>query len=357
MKDQVLNFKFQIDRELESFLSKELENSRINNEPMEKMEVINFLNQFILSGGKRLRPFLFYYSYQQVGDGVYSEQEILQVSMALEFLHTYFLIHDDIIDQDFLRHNVLTVHRSYIQEYQDRVTESNLGHFGNSMAMLSGDLAASWMHKVLLYSNLNSDTKIAALKMMEQINSDTVLGEMIDQTVSVKRCFSELDVLTVYDYKTARYTIAGPLLLMAVIANKTAEEMHFIRQLATPLGIAYQLQDDIIGLFGTQEQIGKPVGSDIREGKKTVLMSYVMQNSGAKDRDLIVSKLGKTDLSLEEIETVKQAVINSGALAYTENKINDLIADFYQIISQKNQFGALYDFMGVFCEALLKRKR
>lgn len=355
IEKEISDFKMKIDEEIGRFLDFELSQNKERGVPEELSEAVELIRIYIIRGGKRLRPFLFYKTYELSGRAEDLE-EALKVSMALEFLHAYFLIHDDIIDCDGLRHNGLAMHKQYEEQYAGKVVEKDLEHFGVSMAILAGDLLSSWVYRVISTSNLDSEKKLKAIQKISEITSDTLAGEMIDQTLGIGSSFEEDLIFKVFDYKTARYTVAAPFELGAILAGASHEEIEYILRFAIPLGIAFQIKDDIIGLLGDGNKIGKPVGSDIKEGKKTLLMSFAVENASAGDKEYLLSRLGKKDLSQGEIEEVRGIIRKCGALEYAENKIAQFADAFRGNLEDKSEFFGKYAFVKGLESLLLKRE-
>lgn len=355
IEEQIADFKRRVDGEIEKFLDGELLENRDKGSPKELLEAIGFIRSYILRGGKRLRPFLFYYSYGlSARKGI--ESDLLKVSVALEFLHTYFLIHDDIIDCDGLRHGGLSMHSQYAESYRAQVRGSDLEHFGTSMAIVVGDLVSSWVYKIILNADFDIQKKIETMRKISEITSDTLAGEMIDQTLGVSDSFDEDLIFRVGDYKTARYTVAAPLELGAVLSGTNQKEIDYIFNFSVPLGVAFQIKDDVIGLFGDEKKTGKPVGSDIREGKKTLLMSYAVSHLEEEKKNFLLSRLGNRSLSEDDVMKIRSIVKDSGALDYANARIEALSISFKNYLRCDAEMFKKYFFMENLSDLLLKRE-
>jgi geranylgeranyl diphosphate synthase type I len=354
IEEQIADFKKRVDMEIERFLDGELLENKQKGSPGEILEAIDFIRTYILRGGKRLRPFLFYYSYGLSG-GKEDMEEILKVSVALEFLHTYFLIHDDIIDCDNLRHGGLAMHSQYVESYKSQVGDSDLRHFGVSMAIVVGDLVSSWVYKVILNADFDVQKKIEAMRKISEITSDTLAGEMIDQTLGASDSFDEDLIFRVGDYKTARYTVAAPLEMGAVLSGADQKEIDYILHFSIPLGVAFQIKDDMIGLFGDGKKTGKPVGSDIKEGKKTLLISYATSHSSEVEKNFLLSCLGNKYLEESSVIKIRQIVEESGSLVYANAKIEELSNLFKNNLRENEELFKKYAFTEDLSSLLLKR--
>jgi geranylgeranyl diphosphate synthase type I len=355
LEDIIKNLKKEIDRELEAFLNDKEAEGRKNNMPKEFFEAVGNVRSFMLRGGKRLRPILFYYGYTLAGGT--DKKEALRTAIALEFLHIGFLIHDDVMDRDSMRHNGLSIHAEYEQDYGIKLMRKDMQHFGSAMAICLGDAVLAWNYEILARSSFEESAKKRAVVGMSRIITETAIGQMLDEILQFGNDFSEEAICKVHNYKTARYTIQGPLQLGAILAGAGQEELDFISRFSIPLGIAYQIKDDIIGIFEEQEKIGKPVGSDIREGKKTLLVSYSLKKAADADKKFIFDRLGDRGLEREGIEKIREIMKSCGALEYSEQKINEFTEEFLlNLKSDPSGFSPKYSILDNFAEYLLKRK-
>lgn len=355
LKSEMEGLREGVNRELEIFLDEKSAKAERDGMPKEFSETVLNIREFVLRGGKRLRPTLFYCGYILAGGT--DKKEALRVAIALEFLHTGLLIHDDVMDRDNVRHGGPSMHYKYETDYGVKLGRVDLQHFGFSMAVCAGDAALAWSYEALVNNNFEDRLKIRAVALMSDILTETTMGQMMDESLQIGNDFDEQMIEKVYDYKTARYTIMGPLQLGAIFAGAGETEVDFMSEFAIPLGVAFQMQDDILGVFGDMKKTGKPVGSDLREGKKTLLVAYAIKNAAAEDREFILSHLGKKDLTQEDVMKMREIIENSGALKYSEDKISRLTQDFLDKLENGgddagNKYLALKDLAGY----LLKRK-
>ncbi|MFA7169861.1 MAG: polyprenyl synthetase family protein [Candidatus Paceibacterota bacterium] len=356
LEEKIRHLRKEVDGELELFFDNKILQAKSNDMPEEFFEIIANVRNFMLRGGKRLRPILFYYGYTLAGGD--EGKNIIASSLLTEFLHTYLLIHDDIIDRDNLRHGGPSMHYKYQKDYAEKYEGCNLEHFGVSMAINVGDIVSSWSYEILFKSDFDCLKKQYATEKMSQIVEDTLTGQVLDEFLEMGVDFDEKKIYKVQNYKTARYTICGPLQLGAIFAGADEEELRFISDFSIPLGIAYQIQDDILGVFGDKEKIGKPVGSDIKEGKKTLLMSYALRKTSDKEKNFLYSCLGKKDLNEDEVQKVREIIRDSGALEYSRQKIDEFIEDFLcKLKNNTESFSLKYTPLEDFANYLLKRKK
>lgn len=333
--DLFLELKNKINQELEIYFDQKIKQIKKNKKPKELLEMTENLKKFVLSGGKRIRPALFYYGY--CFNGGKERKSILRASISMELIHSYFLIHDDIIDRDNFRHDDWSMHYHYQKEYQkifgnkkkklNSVDSDKIEHFGVSMAILVGNLASNFGYEILTNLDFPANLKIKAIEKMNKVIFNTATGEAMDVALA-ERLNASVDVDDVIEmqrYKTAKYTIEGPLQLGAILAGADEKRLKQISDFTIPLGIAFQIQDDIIGVFGDEKKIGKSVGSDIEEGKKTLLSVKTFAEANAKQLKSLSQLFGKQNISLDEVKAFRKIVIETGSLKYSLVKIEELI--------------------------------
>ena len=328
-----------IEKELEGFFNNEIEQAERRGRPEEFLEMVKNLKRFTQGSGKRIRPVLFYYGYLIAGGE--KEKDILEASISIELIHSYLLIHDDIIDEDDFRRYRPSMHCIYEKKYRDKLRRrhidvspsfqrrispnENSKHFGVSMAIVTGDLASSLGYEILNHSNFSADLKIKAIRELNRIVSNTITGEAMDVVLASRLDANLSDVIKMQGYKTAKYTIEGPLHLGAILAGADESFLKSISEFAIPLGIAFQIQDDIIGVFGDEKKTGKPVGADIKEGKKTLLSIKVFEKADSEQLETLSGLFGNKNISLDEIDDFREIIKKTGSLEYSLENIDSLV--------------------------------
>jgi len=314
------NYKQKVDRSLTKYFEKKKKQAD-KIDPL-SLAAVRSIEEFTLSGGKRIRPAVVYYAYLALGGE--NEKAIIEASMSVELVHSFLLIHDDVIDRDKSRHGVDTVHESYRKKARFAVSKEDLCHFGNSMAIVVGDVAYSMANEIMFNSAFPAETIIKALNKIQQIVYRTIPGEMLDVVMQMRGKTTENEIMRMYEGKTARYTFEGPIHLGMVLAQSEDQKiLQAFSQYSLDLGIAFQIRDDILGIFADEQKLGKDVGSDIIEGKQTLLVFKTLKAGGSSA--LVVKKLlGKKNIKKKEIEEFRRAVTDSGALAYCNQLIADL---------------------------------
>ena len=326
-----------------------------NSDPLAE-NAVKMIADFTLSGGKRIRPALVYYSYLAAGGQ--DEDRIVEASMSIELTHSFLLIHDDIIDKDEKRHGTATIHERYKKIGKRWVAGQEGEHFGNSMAMLAGDMAAAMANEIIFNAPFPSEVILKALDKLQQIVYTIVPGEMLDVMLEIRGKASEKEVLRMYEGKTSSYSFEGPLHLGTVLAGiSDKKRLKNYSQYAMPLGKAFQIRDDILGIFGNEKKIGKPIGSDVIEGKQTMLVIKTLSMGSKKQKEIIKKYLGKRDLTPGELEKFKNAVIESGALQYCQDLSDTFVRQSLAVLAHidfKNEEAK--EFLTGLAEHMVKRE-
>jgi geranylgeranyl diphosphate synthase type I len=324
MKELMKHYKHKIDLELESFFDARIRKAgEVSPAATEAFEV---LKEFSLRGGKRIRPMLTVFSYK--GFGGKRESEIIKAALAVELMESFLLIHDDIIDQDELRRGYLTVHKIYENRLRKKHGAGicrRLSHYGDSVAIVIGDIASVLGSEAILSTDFPVRRKLRAVEKFNRVIINTCFGQILDINSENEKAMTEEDILTIHTLKTAIYTIEGPLHIGAILAGASQRNLEQLTRFAIPLGKAFQLNDDILGMFGAQERIGKPVGSDIKEGKKTLLILKALEHANSGQKRAISQSLGNRSLSRAGIERVRKIVKDTGSLDYSRRLMLDYI--------------------------------
>jgi len=295
-------------------------------------ETIEMIADFTLAGGKRIRPTLVYYGYLAAGGR--DCPEIVEASMGIELLHSFLLIHDDIIDRDAMRHGVSTVHERYRRIGRRIAPKKDSLHFGNSMAMIAGDTASSMAYEIIFNAKFPPENIILALNKLQDIVYVTIPGEMLDVMMEVKGKATEKEILRMFEGKTSRYTFEGPLHLGAILASGNEKLFTGFTKYSLPLGKAFQIRDDILGVFGSEKKTGKPVGSDVIEGKQTILLIKALEKGNRQQKADLKRYLGKSDLTPEELEEFRKIIRETGSLDYSQRLSQKLVGEAQRALGQ-----------------------
>ena len=353
IKEELSDFKQKVDPELEVFFDRIIADSKKNN--FITTDALKQVKKITLSGGKRLRPALMYWGYKGVGGN--KEQEIIKTSISIELIHIFLLIHDDIIDNDKTRHGEKTIHTLYAQKGKKICRgERDSRHFGNSIAIVVGDIIGALGNRVLFQSNFPPELVIRALSLLQDIVARVAVGEAQDVFIEHRRKSTEAEVLDMYKNKTAKYTIEGPLHLGAILAGGDEKVLKAISKFSVPIGTAFQIQDDILGVFGNERKIGKPVGSDIREGKQTLLVVRALERGTVEQKRIIRQLLGKKDITSGEIELFKQIIIETSSLKYAQDLAKKLIKEGKEALEDLTFKKEAKDFLSGVADYMMERE-
>ena len=291
--------------------------------------VVDAVNKFInMNGdGKFLRGCLIDLGYKLTKSDDYAKT----LSLAYETFETSILIHDDIIDNAHLRRNKETIHETYKDEFK----KYNIGNdnTNTSLALCIGDLGFFYTNEMITKKYKNDKNLAKLLSYYNNIVIKTIKGEIIDVALPFiekndkKHTLHEEDIMEIYRLKTSWYTVIGPFVLGMILGNSKAKDIETFEKVLEPLGIAFQIKDDILGIYSSKVILGKSVYSDIEEFKQTILYSYVK----IKRNDLLDELLkyyGKS-ITEEESKKVQKLFEESGALEYATNKMNEMFNEVY----------------------------
>ena len=287
--------------------------------------LIAALEDFVLSGGKRLRPAFAYWGWRAVADAE-PNPEVLLLFSALELLHACALVHDDIIDDSSTRRGKPTVHVRFTALHRSRNWQGSADRFGISAAILLGDLALTWADDIVFGADLSPDAQRRIQRVWADIRTEVLGGQYLDIVAEASGAESVASAMTVDTFKTACYTVTRPLQLGAAAAADRPDVQAVFQQFGTDLGVAFQLRDDVLGVFGDPAVTGKPSGDDLRSGKRTVLLAEALELADTSDpqaANLLRTSIGAplTDTQVGELRDVIESV---GALSAAEERISTL---------------------------------
>ncbi|GAB7183672.1 polyprenyl synthetase family protein [Kitasatospora sp. Ki12] len=294
------------------------------------------LRDFLLDGGKRLRPAFCYWGWRAAGgpaDGSGADGSggdgIANAAAALELLQASALVHDDLMDRSDTRRGLPSVHRRFEALHRDSGWRGDREQYGASAAVLLGDLLLIWCDELFLRSGLEPAAVLAAKPVFDLMRTEVMLGQYLDVLEPVAGDSTDEGALdrarTVLHYKSAKYTIERPLQVGALLAGAGPELVEALGAFGLPLGEAFQLRDDLLGVFGDPAVTGKPAGDDLREGKRTLLVAHAMRGLPAADARHLDERLGAPDLAPEEVAGLRGLVARSGAPELVEHRIEELM--------------------------------
>ena len=274
-------------------------------------------------GGKKLRGTLIQLGYELAGG---KKREVLAASASIEIIHSFLLMHDDIMDMDSLRRGAPTIHKQFESDHKRTKSKKDSYHYGISMGVDMGDLGAYLGMELILESKLPAERKIPAATYFSRLLQRVAFGQALDIAYEQKSRVTETEVMEVHLQKTSVYTIGGPLKIGALLGGLDNKRIQAIEDFGEPVGVAFQLRDDELGLFSDEKTLGKPIGGDIREGKNTILKIKAIEFTKGVDRKFLQKSYGNHDLPKKDVARVQRLTVDSGALAYSQNLSKKLVA-------------------------------
>lgn len=287
--------------------------------------LIAILEDFVLGGGKRLRPAFAYWGWRAVADDAPDDQA-LQLFSALELLHACALVHDDVIDDSSTRRGRPTVHVQFAALHRDRGWRGSAERFGTSAAILLGDLALSWADDIAFGVDLTPEAHRRVRRVWADIRTEVLGGQYLDIVAEASGAESIASAMTVDTFKTACYTVSRPLQLGVAAAADRPDVHELFGRFGTDLGVAFQLRDDVLGVFGDPKLTGKPSGDDLRSGKRTVLLAEALELAEQSDpsaAEQLRTAIG-AQLSDADVDRLREVIDSVGALAAAERRITAL---------------------------------
>lgn len=287
-------------------------------------EVTDEIRALVQAGGKRLRPAFVYWGHRATG--AEHDDEVLRPAAAVELLHTFALLHDDVMDRSVTRRGRLSahaalaqVHRAGLNVGRDRADHES-DWFGCSAAILAGDLTYVWADELFESTALPAPVLHRARQVFTELRTEVIAGQYLDLRLAADPGAREQGAARVALLKSARYTVTRPLLLGAALGElDAAAHVHeALHTYGDAVGLAFQMRDDILGLFGDPEETGKSAVDDLREGKRTVVMLRALRLADRAGRAVLERSLGDPSLDDAGAERVRDVVVSSGARASVE---------------------------------------
>ncbi len=280
-----------------------------------------------LTGGKRLRAQFCHTGWVAAG-GAPLADEAIAVATSLEIFQAAALVHDDLIDHSDTRRGRPSAHRGLETAHRDASWSGNSADFGVSGAILLGDLLVAWSDDLLEEAIVDHPHARLVRAEYARMRRDVTLGQFLDvaqESAWVTQPDGEHAdrALEIASLKSARYSVEQPLIIGAALAGATDAQRASLRTFGHHIGIAFQLRDDVLGVFGDTAQTGKPAGDDIREGKRTLLVAYTREQLSPDAKDRFDEALGDRDLSTDEVRHMQNEMTTSGALARVEALISE----------------------------------
>jgi len=277
-----------------------------------------------VSGGKRFRAAFCHWGHRAIRPSVDDDAALARACASLEVLHASALVHDDFMDASDTRRGRPATHRAFEAEHRAAGWRGDPEQYGAAAAILLGDLLLSWSDEMLRTCGLPAERVIDALGYFDLTRSEVVTGQFLDVSAQARGAADVDTAMTVLRYKSAKYSIERPLHIGAALAGATAQQITQLTRFGLPLGEAFQLRDDLLGVFGDPGETGKPAGDDLREGKRTVLLAHTLAGTDASGRARVEALLGRPDLDAAQVDELRDVIEGSGAVARLEVEISRL---------------------------------
>ncbi len=300
-------------------------------------ELIDLVSELraLAGGGKRLRAAFCYWAWRAHGGdetaGSATRRTVLSVGAALELFQAAALAHDDVMDDSDTRRGRTATHRAFAEVHRSSGWAGPADRFGESVAILLGDLSLIAGERVFAEAaaDFPPDTRAVMNRAFGRMRTEVIAGQYLDVLGQARppaedAAAQEELARAVIRAKSARYSVEVPLVLGAAAAGGDDAALARMHRIGLPLGEAFQLRDDLLGVFGDPVTTGKPAGDDLREGKRTVLVARALAVASPADRDLLVAGLGRRDLSAGDVDELRRALRRTGADAAVEHLIGEL---------------------------------
>jgi geranylgeranyl diphosphate synthase type I len=291
---------------------------------------VDSLSKVVLGPGKRLRPTFAWWGWRGAGGSPVDSQAraVLRAVSSLELIHACALVHDDLMDDSTTRRAAPTVHVDFAARHRAAGWSGTPERFGAATAILLGDIALAWADDMLRGSDLWPDQLHRAHAVWQAMRTEVLAGQYLDVLTQASGDEAPETALRIDRYKTAAYTVERPLHLGAAIAGADPALIHAYRRFGADIGIAFQLRDDLLGMFGDPRVTGKPAGDDLREGKRTLLLAYGLRAADEKRQtgaaDLLRGAIGNPGVDDNTVTEISELLIELGAVAEVERRITTL---------------------------------
>jgi geranylgeranyl diphosphate synthase type I len=283
---------------------------------------LDALAGLVLGGGKRLRPAFCHWGFV-IGGGDPDDPRVVDAGAAFELLHAFALIHDDVVDDSSTRRGRAAMHVLFTAEHGERDFRGEGRRYGEGAAILIGDLAHVYADALLVGAST------PAWELWNELRVELNMGQFLDVVGTARADDDPATAWRIARYKSAKYTIERPLHLgVTLAAGREGFERwgEHLSAYGVPLGEAFQMRDDILGVFGDESTTGKPVGDDLREGKPTPLLNAARRLADPGCRSLL-DRIGASDLTSAEVTRLQAVFVDSGAVAEIEAEVDRLRRD------------------------------
>lgn len=340
--DRVRDVAKRVDARIDELLSAEL--ARWSAVDPRLAEPLQSLRTLALAGGKRLRPAFCVAAFVGTG-GAEDDPAVIDAGAALELLHVFALIHDDVMDASDRRRGLPTIHVDFAGRHDSAGWRGEPRRFGEGVAILVGDLAFVYAD-VLLHGapgRAGGAHLQSAIQLFSELRLEVQVGQYLDLFGAVTNDTDGDSARCIALHKSAKYTVERPLHLGAAFGGRLDDLAGPLSAYGVPLGEAFQLRDDMLGAFGDSSVTGKPVGEDIREGKPTRLRAWAVEKATGADAEFLRDRYGAADIDDRDVTRVQRLLVDTGAAAAAEAEIEKLVGDAFAALRSMSLQGDAYD--------------
>jgi geranylgeranyl diphosphate synthase type I len=285
------------------------------------------------AGGKRLRASFCLWGARAASPGT-DAPGVVEVAAALEMFHLGALVHDDVMDRSDLRRGRPTAHRRFAASHAADGLHGDADAFGDAVATLLGDLCFSWADDLVDRAlEVAGRHGRATRRAWERMRTETMAGQYLDLLAQARGHVTDDLATRVLRYKSASYTVEHPLVLGGSLAGASPVLLAGYGDLGRHVGEAFQLRDDLLGVFGSSAATGKPVVDDVREGKRTVLIAYAEEVASPAQLAVLRAHLGDQEVGEDGVQEVREVLADTGALARVEQRIDHLVTAAHDVLA------------------------
>ena len=354
-QSKIKKYKQLIDADIEKY-SRAIQKSTLNNYGAKSRVATDAYIEILSRGGKRIRGALTMIGYEMMGGK--NKQMIIEASRAIEMIHAYIIIMDDIQDNSSIRRRGPTAHVALASYHKKMYLAGDSEHFGISLALNAMNIGNHSAQAIITNLDVPEELKLKALSILNRAIIVTAHGQTNDILNEVSNSVTMKDIDNVLEWKTAYYTFLNPLTFGMVLAGADCSATDAVRNYSLNAGRAFQITDDILGIFGSEFESGKSSLDDIKEGKRTILTLYALENADKADKNFLIQMLGNQNITQTEFERCKDIIIESGALSYAQIEAENSVKKAIESIkNQDNIFSSDgINFLIGLVETLINRK-
>jgi geranylgeranyl diphosphate synthase type I len=331
---KLAQYKQLLDEEIQSY-SKHLKKETLQDYGAQSRLAVDAYLDVLARGGKRIRGALAVVGYKMAGGQ--DEAMIIQAGRALEMIHAYLLIMDDIQDRSLTRRGGPTAHIALSQHHEQKHLAGDPGHFGISIALNAMGIGNHAAQATIAGLKVEPELRLRALESLNKAIIITAHGQSNDIVNEVNGPITMRDVDNVLEWKTAHYTFLNPLAFGMILAGASDEDIDSIKQYALKAGRGFQITDDILGTFGTEFESGKSPFDDIKEGKRTILTLYALDHAEKADKNFLIQMLGNQHLTQAEFDRCKDILVETGALDFTKQESRHCVVEAIESLDANSQ--------------------